>query len=148
MSLFNDGKFEILWNWMNVLESETEIKNPHIAFYLGAIYKFYIGDLERALSYLEKSIEMLAKDKDPNAFVKFYILKAGVMLNLGKIKQVIQELEGLLHMQTSDDNKAQILYYLAYAYYQNAEYDKTEKLLNNAFDLSENGSELATERYI
>lgn len=139
MSLFNEGKFEILWNWMKILESETEIKNPHIAFYLGAIYKFYIGDLERALSYLEKAIEMLPKDKDPNAFVKFYILKVGVELNLGKIKQVIQELEGLLHIQTTDDNKAQILYYLAYAYYQNAEYDKTEKLLNNSLELSGNG---------
>jgi LuxR family maltose regulon positive regulatory protein len=142
MNLFNEGKFEILWNWMNVLESETEIRNPHIAFYLGAIYKFYIGDLERALSYLERAIEMLAKDKDPNAFVRFYILKAGVMLNLGKIKQVIQELEGLLHVQTTDDNKAQILYYLAYAYYQNAEYDKTEKLLVNTLDLSENGTRI------
>ena len=140
MKLFKEGKFEILWNWLETLENENEIHNPNIIYFLGIMYKFYIGDLDKSFSYLQKATEMFERLNDRNSIVKVILSKAGVLINSGKTKQVIDELSGLLNNKTSEETRANLLYHLAHAYYHNAEYDKTIKLLNESMEISDGGS--------
>jgi ATP/maltotriose-dependent transcriptional regulator MalT len=142
MQLFKEGKFEILWNWLETLENENETRNPNIIFFLGVMYKFYIGDLDKSLSYLQKATEMFRNINDRNSMVKVILAKAGVLLNSGKTKEVINELTELLDVQTSEETKATLLYHLAHAYYHNAEYEKTISLLNQSLELSDGGSKI------
>ena len=142
MELFKEGKFEILWNWLETLENENEIHNPNIIFFLGVMYKFYIGDLDKSLSYLQTATEMFRKINDRNSMVKVILAKAGVLLNSGKTRQVINELTDLLDVQTSEETKATLLYHLAHAYYHNAEYEKTISLLNQSLELSDGGNKI------
>lgn len=137
--LFNEGKFETLWNWLGTLENEQEISNPNIIYYLGVMYKFYIGDLDKSLYYLQRATDLLKKVNDKNNLVNAIITKAGVLLNSGKTKQVIEELSALADVQTSNETRANLFYHLAHAYYHNAEYDKTTSLLKESLELSNNG---------
>jgi len=140
MEFFKEGKFEILWNWLETLENENEIHNPNIIYFLGVMYKFYIGDLEKSFNYLQKATEMFQRLNDRNSIVKVILSKAGVLINSGKTKQVINELSELLNSKTSEETRANLLYHLAHAYYHNAEYDKTIKLLNESMEISDGGS--------
>ncbi len=140
--LFNEGKFETLWNWLGTLENEQELNNPNIVYYLGVMYKFYLGDLDKSLYYLQSATDMLKKINDRNTLVNVTVTKAGVLLNTGKTRQVIDELSALTDVQTSSETKANLLYHLAHAYFHNAEYDKTISLLKQSMELSSNGTQI------
>jgi ATP/maltotriose-dependent transcriptional regulator MalT len=57
--LFNEGKFEYLWSWLSSIDKDLINKNPHLVFYLGILYKYFIGDLESSLEYIQKAINGL-----------------------------------------------------------------------------------------
>jgi len=124
---------------MTTIESETEVKNAHIVYYSGCLYKYYIGDLKKALEYLEKSIEMFKTENDTVSLPKCYVTKAGVLLNFGKTQQVINELSKLIDEHTAPDIKANLLYFVAYSYYMNSNYEKAGELLHRTLEMSNDG---------
>ncbi len=138
-TLFNQGKFEHLWKWMAVIEAETEVKNPHVVYFSGCLYKYYIGDLKKALEYIEKAIEMFKSENDTKSLPKCYVTKAGVLLNFGETNQVITELSGLIDEHTAPEIKANLLYFIAYSYYMNSDYDRAVELLHKTLEISNNG---------
>lgn len=141
-TLFNECKFEYLWKWMATIESETEVKNPHIVYYSGCLYKYYIGDLKKALEYLEKAIEMFKSENDTESLPKCYVTKAGVLLNFGKTQEVIGELSKLLEEETASDIKANLLYFVAFSHYMNSDYDKALELLHKTLEMSNDGESI------
>lgn len=137
--LFAEGKFEFLWKWLKTIEDEIEVHNPYIIYYLGMLYKYFVGDLDKSLEYLEKAILLFEKHNDQNTLVGCHVTKSGVLMNLGKSEEVIPELKRLLNKHTTNDIRTNLLYFLAYAYYQNAEYDSSSALLKEALRLGDNG---------
>lgn len=137
--LFSQGKLEYLWKWIKKIESETEMKNPYMIYYMGILYKYYAGDLNKALEYLAKAIEIFEHQKDKTGLAGCYVTKSGVLLNLGKVQEVIPELTKFLNVHTTTEIRANLLYLLALAYYQTAEYDTSVKLLNETLELANNG---------
>ena len=138
-TLFDEGKFECLWKWMTTIEAETEIKNPHLVYYSGCLCKYYMGDLKRALEYLEESIEMFKAENNQKCLASCYVTKAGVLLNFGKTAEVINNLSDLIEKENTPDIKANLLYFMAYSYYMNSNYEKTAELLQHTLKISNNG---------
>ncbi len=130
--LFEEGKFEFLWKWVKHIEDEVDVHNPYIIYYLGILHKYFIGDLGKSLDFLKKAIQLFEKHNDQNALVNCHVMKASVLMNLGRTNDVIPELTMLLDKHTTPDIRANLLFYLALAYYQTAEYEKSVKLLNDA----------------
>jgi len=148
--LFNEGKFEFLWKWLSSIDEETVIQNPHLIYYLGILYKFFVGDLETSLQYLQRAIVGFKEQNDPQNLIGCYINKASVLLNLGRVHEALDELTDLLKEETSPENKAKLLYFLAFAYYQNSQYDMAVNLLNQSIELStrENIEEIRRNSFI
>ncbi|MGH2575344.1 MAG: hypothetical protein ACRDFC_06560 [Ignavibacteria bacterium] len=135
--LFSEGKFEFLWKWLSLIEKESALQNPHIIYYLGVLYKYFAGDLETSLEYLQNAISRLDKKSDHQTLIKCHITRAGVLLNLGRTQEALTELSELIKEPTSQENRASLLYFLAYAYYGNSEYDTSLELLNQSLEISE-----------
>ena len=133
-SLFEDGKFEFLWKWIKQIEDGIDIHNPYIVYYLGLLYKYFMGNLNKSSEYLDKAIGLFEKHNDQNALVNCHVMKANVKMNLGRSTEVIPELTSLLDKHTTPAIRTNLLYYLALAYYNNAEYDKSVNLLNDALN--------------
>jgi ATP/maltotriose-dependent transcriptional regulator MalT len=146
--LFAQGKLEYLWKWIKKMENETEMKNPYMIYYMGILYKYYAGDLNKSLEYLGRAIQIFELQKDKNGLAGCYVTKSGVLLNLGKVQEVIPELKKFLHEQTTTEIRANLLYLLALAYYQSSEYDTSVKLLNETLELSNNGDKIKKETAI
>jgi tetratricopeptide (TPR) repeat protein len=137
--LFNDGRFECLWRWLNSIDKDTALRNPYLVYYTGILYKFFAGDLESSLEYLQRAIDSFRELNDSNSLIACYLNKASVLLNLGRIHETIGELTDLLKEQASQENKAKLLYFMAYAYYQNSQYEM-------AVNLSDQSLEMCTDR--
>jgi tetratricopeptide (TPR) repeat protein len=134
-SLFDEGKYEYLWGWFSSIDKSLIDRNPYLIFYLGILYKYFIGDLKSSLEYLQKAIAGLKFQKDTDFLIKCYINKAGVLLNLGRTHEVIDELTGLLSEEIPPENKSKLLFYLGLAYYQSAKYDISINFLNKSLDI-------------
>lgn len=146
--LFAQGKLEYLWKWIKKLENETTMNNPYMIYYMGILYKYYAGDLNKSLEYLGKAISIFEKQKDKNALAGCYVTKSGILLNLGKVQEAIPELKKFLNEQLTTEIRANLLYLLALAYYQTSEYDTSVKLLNETLELTNNGSKNTKETAI
>ena len=106
---FKEGKFENLWKWIESIPESLDIETPELLYYKSRLYKFYHGDLEKALHYIEKAIERLEKQNEKEFIISCYIAKADVLLNFGKNNEVIQDLSRLAEANTTPENKAKIL---------------------------------------
>jgi tetratricopeptide (TPR) repeat protein len=84
---------------------------------------------------MQKAINSLKNRNDAQFLIKCYINKASVLINLGRTREVLDELTDLLNEETSAENKSRLLYYLAYAYYQNSKYDIATNFLNKALEI-------------
>ncbi len=134
--LFEEGKFEFLWKWVKQVDNEIDVHNPYIIYYLGLLYKYFIGDLGKSLDFLNNAVRLFEKHNDQNALANCHVMKASVLMNLGRTNDVIPELTQLLDKQTTPDIRSNLLFYLALAYYQTSEFEKSVELLNEALGLA------------
>jgi ATP/maltotriose-dependent transcriptional regulator MalT len=144
-ALWDDSKYEFLWKWLSTMDSELVSSNAYLMYYFGMLYRYFVGDLDLSLQYLEKAVALMSKQNDPYMMLRCSIHKANILMNMGRTQDVINDLSKLLEQETKDDNKAMLNYSLGYAYYQNSEYDTSTKLLNEALELCTNGKFKKTE---
>lgn len=147
-ALWDGSKYEFLWKWLSTMDSELVSGNAYLMYYFGMLYRYFVGDLDLSLQYLEKAVALMSKQNDPYMMLRCSIHKANILMNMGKTKDVINDLSKLLKQETVDENKAMLNYSLGYAYYQNSEYDTSTKLLNQALELCNNGTLKKTETNI
>jgi ATP/maltotriose-dependent transcriptional regulator MalT len=134
-NLFNEGKFEFLWKWLTSIKDEIVLHNPYLIYFIGVLYKYYIGDLETSLDYLKKALNKFTEKDGAEHIIKCHVNISSVLLNLGKTQEAILELNGLLKSLNNEEYKAPVLYFLATAYYQNSEYDTAEQMLKEALEI-------------
>ena len=131
LELYNVGKIEFLWEWMNAIGSGLIEKDPVSLVNYGSLKRFYTGDLSSALNYFDKAIEILNSTKNYELLIYAYTNKAGVLRSLGRTSEVIKEFESLSADKRFSDFSDRINYNLAYALFHGAEYIRAEELLNN-----------------
>jgi ATP/maltotriose-dependent transcriptional regulator MalT len=137
-SLFVDAQFEYLWKWLSSINEELILQNPYLLYFSGMLYKYYIGDLDASLDFFQRALNMFTDKDDQQFVIRCHLNKASVLLNLARTQEAISELTEKLGTETEADNRARYLYYLALAYYQNSEYNKSEGLLKQALEMCKN----------
>jgi ATP/maltotriose-dependent transcriptional regulator MalT len=139
-NLFNEGQFEYLWKWLSSINEDIILQNPYLTYFIAVLYKYYIGDIETSLEYLQKSINMFTDKDDRQFIIRCHLNKASVLLNLGKTQEAVSELNGQLNSATESEDRARLLYYLALAHYQNSEYNKSEGMLKESLQICSSGN--------
>ncbi len=128
--MVDSGKLEILWKWIEILPSEIADNNPNLLYFKARLIQFYKGDIEGSMPFAESAIKMFEKEKFNDNLIRCYIFKARNLVNLGMIKEAISFLKKFINTKINASDKAKVMYYLAFAYYQNAQYDEALKLLD------------------
>lgn len=136
--LLREGKFEVLWKWFTYIDKDTINSNAYLLCYYGLLNKYFAGELETALEYIQKSIDLLRKNNETESslILRCYTNKANLLISLGRIQDVISEITDVIHEQSENEHKAVLQYYLAFAYYQNAQYVISNNLLRQSLETS------------
>ena len=129
---FDNGNFEIIWKWLECLNESTLEQNANLLYFKSLLMKFYEGNIEESIPYLNKAIAHAKKQKDKELLTKCYLWKSRNLISLGKISEAIKNINEILSQKTSSENKAKLLYLMAFAHYQNSDYDKSLPLLDKA----------------
>jgi DNA-binding SARP family transcriptional activator len=111
-----------------------------LLYYKSLLLKLYKGDLSSSLDKLDKAIKLIENEKDLQFLVKCQISKAETLLSIGNIKEAIAILSQYVNFQTNSENKARILYRIAYAHYKNSQYDESLSLLGKAITAIDRGN--------
>jgi LuxR family maltose regulon positive regulatory protein len=135
---FEQGKFETLWRWLEPLDESVLSQFPELIYFKGLLYKYYLGNIESSLNYVERAISLL-EGKAPEEFLfNCYVSRAEILLNLGRNTEVIRSLSRLSETPAAPENKAKVLYFLAYSHFMSSNYAA-------ALDLSNKSLEICTE---
>jgi len=126
---FDKGNFESIWAWFEKIDDETVIKNANLLYYKSLMLRYYKGDIEDSIPYLDKAIKI---GKENEFLVKCYITKSRNLIRIGRINDAIKNLNEIILKKTSKENTANLNFLMAYAYYQNTDYDKSIPLLDKA----------------
>ena len=136
---FDSGNYEIIWKWFDQLDKETLEENAELLYYKALLMKFYEGNIDESLPYLDKAIINAKKDKNHELAMESSILRIRNLLSLGKISAAIKSINEIITKKTSSENKARLHYLMAFANYQNSDYDKSLPLLDKAVKELEEG---------
>ncbi|MCI0450435.1 MAG: hypothetical protein L0Y79_11755 [Chlorobi bacterium] len=126
---FDNGSFEAIWGWFERIDDDKILKNPKLLYYKSLMLRYYKGDIEDSIPYLDKAIKI---GKENEFLVKCYITKSRNLIRIGRINDAIKNLNEIIKEKTSNENKSNLNFLMAYAYYQNTEYDKSLPLLDKA----------------
>lgn len=134
-AMFDEGKLDILWQWISKIDEETLSKEPDLMYIRARLIQFYKGDIEGSLQVIDQAIGLYTKRKALNQVIKCNVFKIRNLINLGQIKESVSLLKELTNKKTSPDNRSKLLYYLAFAYFQTAQYDESLRLLDQAVEV-------------
>ncbi len=123
VNLFQNGRFEKLWQWVSSFNDEIINGNKHLSYYKGLLSKYYLGNLDDALTFFDKSISLAENEGDSDFLNDVLISRTEILLNQGKITQAIDTLKTLEGTDISLKNSARIYYNLGYAYFYLGKYD-------------------------
>jgi ATP/maltotriose-dependent transcriptional regulator MalT len=137
--MFSEGKLEFLWQWLNAIPLKYINNNISSLINLGILKKYYAGDLNESMKYLDKALKMAAETREYEQLVRASINRAIIMQNLGSTASVISELRALTADEALLKYKNSLTYYLAYALFHSSEYREAEELLGEIENI-ENGS--------
>ena len=133
--LLEQGKFQIVWNWLNLIPEEEILDNPHVSYFKATIDRITGGSLEKSLFYLNNAIRLFKDLKDLQLMIECEINKADILLLLGKSEDALSELQELLNLEKSSENEAKLYHNMARVYYSNSKYDVAVEYLNNSLKL-------------
>lgn len=132
---FDKGNYEVIWKWLNELGEEIISRDYKLLYFKSLLLKFYIGNIEESLLILDNAIELCKENNDTAFYVRIIISKSRSLISLGKVKRALAALKEVDVPGISNNNRSNLLFLEAFAYYQNAEYEKALNYLNDAVKL-------------
>ncbi len=137
---FDEGNFEIIWQWLDMIPEDIFNKYPILLYQKGLMTKFYTGDLEGAVPFMIKAIKLFKSKGDEALLVRANISLVRIYISTGEINKAMTEIRKMLKNNLTKENEAKLIYLLAYGHYVKAEYEKSHELLEKALTLEESGS--------
>ncbi len=132
---FLNVRFEKLWSWTDSFNESSLVNLKNIIYYKGVLCKYFLGELDRAIEYLNRAIEISRSENDEDFTITALIMKLEIMLNQAKISEALETLLELENIKTSDINRAKIFYFLGNIYFQNNDLEKSLEYSNKALEL-------------
>lgn len=143
---FINGKFEKLWKWCDKFAENEVINRKNIFYYKGLLSKFYLGNLDIAVEYLDRAIEQSETESDENFMLTATVTKLEIMMNRGRSPEALEILTKLEKEPATDINKAKIFYFLGNIHFQENDLEEAKKYANKALELcSSNDDSQITE---
>lgn len=133
--LFERGLFELLWKWLDDLGSVIINKEYKLLYLRSLLLKFFKGNIEESLQVLDTAIELCYSSNDTEFLVICSISKSRNLISLGRVSEAIKVLKKANGFDADPAGKAKLIFLMAYAYYQNSEYDRSLDLLNSAAEI-------------
>jgi len=133
--LFEEGKLEPLWKWLSALDELTLSRDPQLLYYKALLSKFFESDFEISLGYVNNAIAIYEKESKSPLLIDCYIFRAGILLNLGRIQEVLEDLIKLIEVKTTPENRAKLLYFLGYSFFINTQYNEALNYLNQSLEI-------------
>lgn len=134
--LLENSEYPLLWKWLVLLESEVDKQKNGTMFFIKArLLQFYRGDVNSALKIIDKAISCFNENNDKEGVIKSQILKARMLLDIGKIKEAVTLLNEIKETPASAENRATIFYTLAFANFVNTSYDSSLTHLEKALEV-------------
>ncbi|MFI5211899.1 MAG: BTAD domain-containing putative transcriptional regulator [Ignavibacteria bacterium] len=137
-SIFESSRFELLWDFVNSFEKNTVESNKFLLYYMCLLSKYYKGNLNDALVYIDKAITK-AKDDDSDRdfLISCLITKSEILINqgAGKIGSAMEILKELENNDASDTAKARIYYFLGNCCFNISKYKESLEYLEKALKI-------------
>lgn len=130
-----EGKLEKLWQWTELLGEDIVSQNNGLLYLKGILSKFYLGDLNKASDYMERSISLSESAGHTEFLNKALISKTGLLLDMGKFGAALEILEKLHSQDNSVLNSAKINYNLGYVYFFTGDFARAINFLETAAEI-------------
>ncbi len=138
---YDSGKFESVWRWFENIDDKLIAENAILLYYKSLMLRFYKGDVEGSLSYLDKVIGLSAAEKNNDLLIRAAILKSRNLISAGRINDAIKNIEKISGKKSWPENTSKLNFMSAFAFYQNGNYDKSLAMLDKAVEELENSDE-------
>jgi LuxR family transcriptional regulator, maltose regulon positive regulatory protein len=138
---FDSGKFESAWRWFEDIGDELISDNALLLYYKSLMLRFYKGDIEGSLSYLDKVIGLSEQAKNYGLYIKAVISKSRNLISSGRINDAIKNIESVPVKKIKGESASKLNFISAFAFYQNGDYDKSLAMLDKAVEELENSPE-------
>ena len=136
-SLFDAGRFEVLWRWFEQIPEEYLSNDGELLFSKGLILKYYRGDRETSLTYFSNAIEQTANIQKPDVYYNCLMQKCECLTHLGRPEESVAILIKALEVNTGDELRIKLLFFLADSYYRIGyeKYNEIIRVLNEGLDI-------------
>ncbi len=138
--LFLSGQYGKLWELVSSFPEDKVSANSELLYYNALLWKYYKGNLDAALDYVNRAIEKTVIAGDEDYMITCIIAKSELLLNQSRANEVMGLLSKLDTKSISAENKAKIMFYLGNANFTVNMYDISENYLKKALELCEEHS--------
>jgi LuxR family transcriptional regulator, maltose regulon positive regulatory protein len=138
---FDSGKFENVWRWFEDIGDEIISGNAQLMYYKSLMLRFYKGDMEGALSYLDKVITLSENGKNNELLIRSVISKSRILISSGRINDAIRNISKVSGEKYKGESTSKLNFMSAFAFYQNGDYDKAITMLDKAVEDIEHSEE-------
>lgn len=137
--LFDEGKYELLWKWLNDFPAELVWNDKRLLFYKGNLYKYFEADIEKAEKYFLRFMELPRTEAEQQLFIDCSIQYSDILILKGKPGDSVLILKSIIDIETTPSNRVRLLYQLANAYYRIGvkEYTNIISILENCLKICE-----------
>lgn len=135
--LFEKGNFEILWKWISSIPNELVNKSPYLLYYSGILYLYMHLDPQKSIEYVDRALKLAGDYKDTRLLIDCLITKTDASLLTGKTEELKSELNNILKLEISHQEKVRILYTISRIYYRegHSKYEQIIILLTEAITI-------------
>ncbi len=135
---FQRSNFEQLWKYVHSFEESFHLFNKHLLYYKGILSKYYRGNIDEALIFLNKAITLAEEDNDNDFLVSCILAKAEILINQGsgKVTGAIELLNSVLTGYCSPIDQARTYFLLGSSYFNVNKHDMAVSFLEKALKIS------------
>lgn len=136
--ILESSRFESLWEIVNSFGKERIEKNKHLLYFMCLLSKFYKGNLDESVEFIDKAISKADEESDDRDFmITCLITKSEILVNrgAGKIEQAFAILTDLESSQASEFQRAKILYFLGNYHFNISRFKDAKNYLEKALEI-------------
>lgn len=133
--IYNEGKYDILWNWLNAIPGDIIEKNENLLFEIALLYTYTRVDYDKALYYLYKAQKMYHYNNNEEGAVLCFHSITFILKSTSKFEKAKEEFEETIKKILSPSNIIIILRSIFSVYCELGEFTTAIELLEKALDL-------------
>lgn len=110
-----------------------------------------LGDMARAMQYIDKGLSLARERKDPQLITQLLFQRGIIQLESGKLQAAFDDLESVLSIARDGEDKellADVLSVLGMLYVRREDYDNAMDFLQQALDIARESRNRETEIYV